>query len=478
MAEREEVVEELRSCSRYRMEEEEEKGGRTRMNIGPEEGGEDRVWKFSGILRKVGVGAEAREGECFLVRTVKEGDEKKVLRFLRRGLSEESRRTFAPYPYEQSDEELEEVLRSSIRDSVLRRSLSLILLRCHHREERKEGGKGKQKPAEMREGEVVTHGFLWASDTALPELGVAVADDEQGKGLGAAMMSVLVGLGRSLGKEAIELTTMLDNGRAKSLYEKCQFITLGTILNPLGSFEGRAIPSGISEEYQMVRILREENRKQVEQMLKDKRSRAVELFGALREKQLVGSSAPAARRLPPTAISSALSFFAPWEEGPDAENLVVSAAAHLLGVIRQSDRSKRKHTGRLLAPLDPRKASRRYLRGCEDEDEDDGGGEDEDEDDWGGEEDEDEDDGGGKDEDEDDWGGEEDEDEDDGGGEDEDEDDGGGEDEDEEGDAGRGRGRVEWRSDTLGVGRNDGEDWGQEQEGVCEGWRITRLRTR
>ena len=58
---------------------------------------------------------------------------------------------------------------------------------------------------------------------ACPELGVAVADDLHGKGLGTAVVCVLVGLAKALGKSGVELTTMKGNDAAFRCYQRCGF---------------------------------------------------------------------------------------------------------------------------------------------------------------------------------------------------------------------------------------------------------------
>ena len=57
----------------------------------------------------------------------------------------------------------------------------------------------------------------------VPELGVAVADDLHGKGLGTAVVCVLVGLAKALGKSGVELTTMKGNDAAFRCYQRCGF---------------------------------------------------------------------------------------------------------------------------------------------------------------------------------------------------------------------------------------------------------------
>ena len=89
---------------------------------------------------------------------------------------------------------------ASIKNSTERRDLQLIAV-------------------EPKEGKFVAHGFLWAASDPVPELGVAVADAWQGCCLGRAMLLVLEAAARAAGRDAIELTTMQTNARAKRAYE-------------------------------------------------------------------------------------------------------------------------------------------------------------------------------------------------------------------------------------------------------------------
>ena len=176
-------------------------------------------------------------------RCVAPSDAPALLQFVRTGLSERSRRLFAPYPYHYADGELAAALSAAIQDSVEQRSLCFIVTGP-----REAAPGGAESPG--ADEQVIAHAFLWAVQSQVPELGIAVADSFQGKGLGKALMSLVIACARTTGKDAIELTTMLENKGAQSLYLACGFQQLGTILNPLGcdvpaAFEGRAVPTGI-----------------------------------------------------------------------------------------------------------------------------------------------------------------------------------------------------------------------------------------
>jgi ribosomal protein S18 acetylase RimI-like enzyme len=187
-------------------------------------------------------------------RCVAPSDAPALLQFVRTGLSERSRRLFAPYPYHRPDEELEAELSAAIQDSVEQRSLSFIVTAP------REAAPGGAEPPEGADQQlIVAHAFLWAMQSQVPELGIAVADSFQGQGLGKALVSLVVACARTTDKDAIELTTMLENTGAKRMYLSCGFQELGTILNPLGcdvpaAFEGRAVPTGIGTQHKCAHL--------------------------------------------------------------------------------------------------------------------------------------------------------------------------------------------------------------------------------
>ncbi|MFQ6096336.1 MAG: GNAT family N-acetyltransferase [Armatimonadota bacterium] len=76
-------------------------------------------------------------------------------------------------------------------------------------------------------GAIVGWAFLSPIDPDVPVLGIAVADDFQGRGLGARLMHTLVDEGNRRGLKGIALTVVHDNDRARSLYERFGFCVTG-----------------------------------------------------------------------------------------------------------------------------------------------------------------------------------------------------------------------------------------------------------
>jgi RimJ/RimL family protein N-acetyltransferase len=90
--------------------------------------------------------------------------------------------------------------------------------------------------------------------TDVPELGVAVADNLHGKGLGAAVVCALVGLAKALGKSGVELTTMQGNDAAFRCYQRCGFEE-----QVRGSFEGMSHQLRLSFPHSFSKMSRPEH---------------------------------------------------------------------------------------------------------------------------------------------------------------------------------------------------------------------------
>ena len=195
------------------------------------------------------------------VRPVRAGDEALLTAFGREGLSADSRQKFECYNW--MSDTLTSELQAAIALSLERRDLHLVAL-DHN---------------EMAIGYV----FLWAASDNIPELGLAVADSWHGRRVGLALLRLMEQIGRSLGKPALELTTMQDNQRALAVYKGAGWEHLGMIHNPLGcdvkqAFEGKAKPSGIAVENHCVLILDDTQRDATLGQLGEKRQRATSLF--------------------------------------------------------------------------------------------------------------------------------------------------------------------------------------------------------
>ena len=66
-------------------------------------------------------------------------------------------------------------------------------------------------------------------DRSIPELGIAVARDHRGRGLGAALLTALVKLAESSGPRALSLSVDDENLRARRLYEALGFQPVGHV---------------------------------------------------------------------------------------------------------------------------------------------------------------------------------------------------------------------------------------------------------
>jgi ribosomal protein S18 acetylase RimI-like enzyme len=146
------------------------------------------------------------DGRSVVVRTVELGDGPGIRRFFE-SLGEASRRLFCPHPY------TDDVLARRIDRAVNGDDLVYVAL---------------------AEGCVVAYFFLWRVRDLVPLLGIGIADSWQSCGLGQQLMSVLIEDARALGKDGIELTTMLDNDRAFHVYQKLGFQYYGDVENEVG----------------------------------------------------------------------------------------------------------------------------------------------------------------------------------------------------------------------------------------------------
>lgn len=70
--------------------------------------------------------------------------------------------------------------------------------------------------------------FLCRMNEDIPHLGIGLADDHLGKGLGTLLMQGLVDEARRRGKKGIDLIVVQDNDRAIRLYERFGFRVTGT----------------------------------------------------------------------------------------------------------------------------------------------------------------------------------------------------------------------------------------------------------
>lgn len=152
------------------------------------------------------------DGGTLSVRTLNHGDETRLRQF-HDALSARSQSLFTPHGYDQ------EMLQRYVDRSLAGEDRSYLLLN--------------------EADTVVGYFFLWDFITAVPALGIGIADDHQGRKLGPQMVQILIDDARAANRDGIELTTVLDNQRAFALYQSMGFKYLGDVDNVSG--DGRVV---------------------------------------------------------------------------------------------------------------------------------------------------------------------------------------------------------------------------------------------
>ncbi len=209
---------------------------------------------------------ELPEGDLLVIRPLQNGDERLLCAF-RDELTERSRDLFCPYPWD-DEVKLLCALEAAVSANVKHVDASYLIL-------------AGERP--------VGHCFLWKaggnahslrSGVQIPELGVAISDAFQQRGLGYLAVQILKAIAKDLGSDAIELTTALTNDGGWNTYVKSGFAFQGMIKNPL-EVDVTAVAAGQTratryrEERQMVYVINEAKRKQVLEYLARKRDELV-----------------------------------------------------------------------------------------------------------------------------------------------------------------------------------------------------------
>lgn len=180
------------------------------------------------------------------------GDDVPALQNFSARLGAASRNLFCPYPWD-DPAALPAALRKAVEHSVERTDASYLMEGPH---------------------DVIGHFFLWKAGgnphsrryhVQVPELGVAIADEFQGKGLGNLAVRILQLAARALHADAIELTTAPTNEAGWNTYQRCGFQHTGTINNPLevdvtAAVAGEVQAEKYRQERQMVYVINEEKR--------------------------------------------------------------------------------------------------------------------------------------------------------------------------------------------------------------------------
>ena len=77
------------------------------------------------------------------------------------------------------------------------------------------------------DGKMLGYVFLLDTDTGVPTMGIALAEDFRGRGLGKTMTRFVLDYARRMGKGGVQVTTHVANIRAQALYEAMGFRLMG-----------------------------------------------------------------------------------------------------------------------------------------------------------------------------------------------------------------------------------------------------------
>lgn len=210
---------------------------------------------------KIKVEFECMKNQTMIIENIVSGHLCDLLNF-KKQLSRKSRQLFCPYPWNNKPK-LRASLKQAIKSSEKKIDTSFII---------------------KSNNDLVGHFFLWKAggnsyslkyDVQVPELGIAIADKYQRKGLGGLSINFLKIIAKHLKADAIELTTDLANESGWNVYKKNDFQYTGKINNPLGvdvteyTDQNKKIQYRV--ERQMVYILNYRKKEKILNYLKNKR---------------------------------------------------------------------------------------------------------------------------------------------------------------------------------------------------------------
>lgn len=197
------------------------------------------------------------------IRSLQDGDVPRLQEFGAK-LGTVSKDLFCPYPWNDT-EALPVAFQKAVQNATARVDASYLMESASHG--------------------AIGHFFLWKAggnphsrkhQVEIPELGVAIADDFQGKSLGWLAVSILQAVAQALHADAIELTTAFGNDAGWNVYRRCGFQHIGDINTPLGVDVTATLSGGVSAtssrlERQMVYVINEGKRERVLSYLETKR---------------------------------------------------------------------------------------------------------------------------------------------------------------------------------------------------------------
>ncbi|NQT20195.1 MAG: GNAT family N-acetyltransferase, partial [Planctomycetes bacterium] len=141
-----------------------------------------------------------RDGRSALIRPLTDNDTELLLRCFH-SFGAEARSFFAPHPF--SREVAEDICSRAPTEKAARRFIVT------------ENAPPDEEP--------LGYAFLWFLDQEVPSLGICLVESAIGQGLGRCVIEFLLERARELGYDAIRLTVVARNKRARALYEVIGF---------------------------------------------------------------------------------------------------------------------------------------------------------------------------------------------------------------------------------------------------------------
>jgi hypothetical protein len=220
-------------------------------------------WNFEASFYELG-------GDRTTIRSLREGDSESLISF-GDALSGRSKHLFCPYPW-RNPVGLDSAVRSAVHGVTRRVDASYLIL-------------DGRTP--------IAHFFLWKNGgnehsaeygVEVPELGVGVVDRRHGLGLGGLAVNLLKAVAHASERDAIELTTAMENGGGWHVYQRAGFEYVGDILNPLEvdvteAIKGNSVVEESRRERQMVYVVNPKSRNDTLAYLETKRKKSERLFG-------------------------------------------------------------------------------------------------------------------------------------------------------------------------------------------------------
>lgn len=200
--------------------------------------------------------------ENYFIKNLRKTDLPSLFKF-KNLLSSKSRELFCPYPWE-DDKRLKKALASAVENVEKEIDASFVI---------------------KKDEDIIGHFFLWKlrdnqdskkSNLQISEIGLAIADQYQKRGLGSLAIKILQEIAKKYKNDAVELTTDSKNKGGWQTYINNGFEYTNIIINPLevdvtNVAKSKIKPKKFRKEKQMVYIINKSKREIILKYLQEKR---------------------------------------------------------------------------------------------------------------------------------------------------------------------------------------------------------------